>query len=356
MIAPLPPPIHGSAMMTQYIKNSQLLNDAFDLDWINLSTSRKMEEIGKNSIAKIFRFLSSYFISLWKLGTKRYDACYIALTCHGLGFIKDAPFALLCKFFGRKLIIHQHNKGMSNDVEKPFIKWLLKKVYKNATVILLSWRLYPDIQKIVQKDQVRICPNGIPESRIFKKNTEPHMPRILFLSNLMESKGVFTLLDACKILKDKGYKFECRFVGSETKEIDKDKFHHEVMVRNLDDSVFYLGRKYGDDKNLEFANSDIFVFPSFYETFGLVLLEAMQQSTPVIGSDEGSMPDIIQHGINGLISTKRDPVALANNISRLIDDPVFARALGKAGYKNYLDNYTLDKWENTLKAQIFSAI
>ena len=150
------------------------------------------------------------------------------------------------------------------------------------------------------------------------------MPRILFLSNLMESKGVFTLLDACKILKDKGYKFECRFVGSETKEIDKDKFHHEVMVRNLDDSVFYLGRKYGDDKNLEFANSDIFVFPSFYETFGLVLLEAMQQSTPVIGSDEGSMPDIIQHGINGLISTKRDPVALANNISRLIDDPVFA--------------------------------
>lgn len=55
-IAPLPPPVHGSAMMTQYIKDSSVINEVFDTDWINLSTSRRMDEIGKKSPVKIWRF------------------------------------------------------------------------------------------------------------------------------------------------------------------------------------------------------------------------------------------------------------------------------------------------------------
>ena len=46
-IAPLPPPVHGSAMVSQYIKDSRVVNEAFDCDFVNLSTSRSMEEIGK---------------------------------------------------------------------------------------------------------------------------------------------------------------------------------------------------------------------------------------------------------------------------------------------------------------------
>ena len=49
-IAPLPPPVHGSAMVSQYIKESRVVNEAFDCDFVNLSTSRSMEEIGKGGL------------------------------------------------------------------------------------------------------------------------------------------------------------------------------------------------------------------------------------------------------------------------------------------------------------------
>ena len=66
-IAPFPPPVHGSAMISQYIKDSKLIGDSFNCDFVNLSTSRKMDEIGKRSLMKIVRFLGSYMSVFFKL-------------------------------------------------------------------------------------------------------------------------------------------------------------------------------------------------------------------------------------------------------------------------------------------------
>lgn len=349
MLAPLPPPVHGSAMMTQYIKESNLINDAFDLDWVNLSTSRSMTEIGKKSPKKIFRFLNSYLKTFFKLCTQRYDLCYLAITCHGSGFLKDAPFALLCKLFGHKIVIHQHNKGMSSDVGKSLYRFLLKAVYKNTKVILLSERLYPDISEIVDKSQVEICPNGIPEVLSYPK-TENTIPKLLFLSNLIESKGVLVLLDACKILKEKGYVFTCDFIGNETKEIDTNRFKKEVESRELNDYVVYLGPKYGEDKYKAIAACDIFIFPTNYgnECFPLVLLEAMQQTTPAISTPVGGIPDIIADGESGLISEVDNPEDLANKISLLLDNPELRNKMGEVSYDRYCQQFILQVFENKI--------
>ena len=213
-IATFPPPIHGSAVVSEQIRNSKVINDAFDGDYVNLGTSRKMDEIGKGglwlNLQKLFRFAGSFFKTLGLLLTHRYDLCYCAITCHGSGFLKDAPFVLLCKLFGCKVIIHQHNKGMAKDVDRPVYRWLLPLVYKNAKVILLSWHLYPDIEKVVKREDVMICPNGIkPTGNPDFLRTPNKIPHILFLSNLLIDKGVLVLLDALKILKDKGYSFVC---------------------------------------------------------------------------------------------------------------------------------------------------
>lgn len=351
MIAPLPPPVHGSAMMTQYIKDSEFINERICIDWINLSTSRSMDEIGKKSLIKYWRFALAYIKTFCNLLTHRYDACYIALTCHGNGFIKDAPFALLCKLFGKKLIIHQHNKGMSKDVDKQVFRWLFQMVYKNSTVILLSWRLYPDIEKIVSREQVRICPNGIPETDVYSRNeSQSTIPQILFLSNLIESKGVLVLLDACKILKEKGYLFNCRFVGGETKEIDASRFQKEVEKRGLNDFVKYAGKKYGKDKYKEFSDSDMFVFPTYYknECFPLVLLEAIQQKIPVVSTTEGGIPDIVKDGDTGLLVEPENAIDLAIKIESLINNPDLRHSIGMNGFNNYKKNYTLDKFQENI--------
>lgn len=350
-ITPLPPPVHGSSMMSMYIKNSKLINDNAKCDYINLSTSRSMDEIQKFSLKKIFRFLYSYLKTLFYLVTRKYNTCYLATSCFGIPFLKDAPFVLMCKFFCKNIIIHFHNKGMKAYSSKLFYRWIYKLVYKNTTVILLSELLYDDVKEIIKKEQVKICPNGIPENgenKVIEKNKIT--PNILFLSNLIESKGVLCLLDACKILKDKNFKFTCNLVGGETKEISINRINEEINRRNLGNYVFYKGRAYGIEKEKYYNQADIFVFPTYYaqECFPVVLLEAMQHRLPCVSSYEGAIPEIIKEGYNGLLCNPHNFELLANCLETLINNKENRLKMGENSLSLYKEKYKLTDFENNL--------
>lgn len=363
-ITPLPPPVHGSSMVSQSIKESRVLNGTFEMDFVNLSTSRTMEEIDKRSWAlyacKAVRFIGAYAKTLWLLATHRYDLCYLAITCHGVGFLKDAPFVLLCKLFGRKVVIHQHNKGMAKDADRPIYRWLLPMVYRNTKVILLSWRLYADIQKVVKREQVMICHNGIPDTNSTETSVERHndIPHILFLSNLIVSKGVLVLLDALKILKEKGWKFICDFVGGETKELDGRRFAHEIETRGLDGIAVYHGRKYGKDKETFLRMADMLVFPTYYfnECFPLVILEAMMYGLPVISSDEGGIRDEVSDGINGFVVEPQDSTVLADTIGQLLDGKEIRNRMGTEGRLIFQKRFTMKCFENNIKRLLLNCI
>lgn len=164
-IVPLPPPVHGSSMVSQQIRQSEKINTAFYCRYVNLSTSRGNDEVAGFSplllLKKGGRFITSFLQTFWQLLVFRPQKCYVAITCHGVGFLKDAPFVLMAKLFGCKIILHQHNKGMDAYANKPIYRWLLHMVYRNSTVILISWLLYDDVSRVVKREQVRICPNGI---------------------------------------------------------------------------------------------------------------------------------------------------------------------------------------------------
>ncbi|MBR5168362.1 MAG: glycosyltransferase family 4 protein [Salinivirgaceae bacterium] len=342
-IAPFPPPVHGSAMVSQQIRDSHVINNAFRCDYVNLSTSRRMDEIGKRSAVKLWRMVSAFIKTFWLLLTRRYALCYLAITCHGGGFMKDAPFVLLCKLFRRKIIIHQHNKGMDADVDRWPYRWLLPLVYKKAKVILLSWLLYPDIERVVLRENVVVCPNGIKVSNnVPLPKAENTVPHFLFLSNLIESKGVFVLLGALEILARKGQSFYCDFVGGETKEIDSERFTVEVNRRNLGRQVIYHGRKYGVEKDAFFQQSDVFVFPTYYgnECFPLVLLEAMAHQLPIVTTNEGGIPDVVQDGVNGIICERQNAQAVAAALERLANNSVLRYQMGAAGRKRLLEEFT----------------
>lgn len=347
-ITPLPPPIHGSAVVSQQIKSSIVVNHEFDCDYVNLSTSRRMEEIGKKTLAKPFRFIVALLRVFWRLLTRRYNLCYLAITCHGGGFLKDAPFVLLCKLFRCRILIHQHNKGMSQDVDRWPYRWLLPWVYKNTQVLLLSWRLYPDIGKVVPSENVHVCPNGIPPVAYDYRPRNNAIPRLLFLSNLMVSKGVLVLLDALRILHEGGVSFFCDFVGGTTREIGADRFAEEVERRGLQGMVEYHGRKVGAEKVLFFENADVFVHPTTDDCFPLVLLEAMQYGLPSVTTDEGGIPDIVEDGVNGLIAERHDPQSLAECIARLIQDAELRQKMGQNGLSKYKSLFTIDCFERNL--------
>ncbi len=348
MLAPLPPPVHGSAMMTRYIKESPIVNEAFDMDWVNLSTSRRMDEIGKNSMAKYLRFATAFFKTACKLITRRYDSAYIAIACRGAGFLKDAPFALLCKMFGVPLIIHQHNRGMDGYIDRSVYRNLLPMVYRNSKVALLSWRLYDDVSRVVNRNQVEICHNGIPDDAGEFHKTPSSPARLLFLGNLMAEKGIIVLLDALKILKDRNADFTCDFIGSETVVISASRLEKEINDRGLSGIVAYRGKKFGKEKAEAFRKADIFVFPTSCDCFPLVLLEAMQYGLAVVTTDVGGIPDIIDSGENGFIANTNDADDLASRIQKLIDNPELISRFGSNARKKYSSSFTLRRFEENM--------
>ena len=347
----LPPPIHGAAMMGKYIQESELINSSFDCFCINLATAGSLSDIGHISLKKLLK----YFFLLKHISNVvreiRPELVYITPNAGRKAFFKDFIVVQMLKSMGCKVIAHYHNKGVSVYQSKWVYNFFYKRFFSNLKVILLAENLYKDMAKYVKREDVYICPNGIPSS--CKEEMEARrnnvIPHLLFLSNLLISKGVIVLLDALKILKEKEYTFVCQFIGGETAEINAVQFFEEVNKRELSDLVTYVGRKVREEKEAFFRQADIFVFPTYYETFGLVNLEAMEYKLPVISTNEGGIPDIVKDGENGLICEKQNPVSLADCIAKLLDDEELRVKMGSAGHEKFCREFTLDKFENRMR-------
>ena len=348
-----PPPVHGATIVGLQIKESKIINEGFDCYYINLGTSKSIDEIKKNPLRKIFRYITILWKVLRNLIVNRPDLCYFAITAKGIAFYKDAVVVMLVKIFRVKLIYHFHSKGVSTRQDRFVDNLLYGFIFKNADAILLSNYLYFDVKAYFPEMKIHICPNGIPKLNkppILGDKMKNEIVKILFLSNLIESKGVFVLLEACAILKQKGIIFECNFVGN-VGDINDAQFQSKVKSLGLTTNVKYLGRKYGEGKNQAFNDADIFAFPTYYhfETFGLVNLEAMQHSLPVISTFEGAIPDVIENAITGFLVQQKDIKELASKLEQLISNPELRKNMGVAGLLKYEQEFTLEIFEARIK-------
>ena len=128
----LPPPVHGSSMVGKLIKESELINRSFQTRYLNLLISRSVDESGKTSLLKLFRFVGSWFKLFFELIKEKPNLCYFALTAKGNAFYKDVTLVFLLKLFRIKTVFHLHNKGIKNPnginviiFAKKFLKQIL---------------------------------------------------------------------------------------------------------------------------------------------------------------------------------------------------------------------------------------
>ncbi len=366
----LPPPIHGSSVMGLMIKESITINKEFNCTYINLLASQKVSESGIISFNKILGFSITFFKVLVSLLKNRPQLCYFALSTTGAAFYKDVILVSLLKLFRIKLIYHLHNKGISRYQHKFFNHLCYNFVFRNTEVIILSAKLYSDIQSFVSFSKVHICPNGIKDefakfkfssSLEFKyssdddymslkgktrQNSKKNV-RILFLSNLIETKGVFVLLEACALLMRKGINFECIFIGG-VGDITASQFNEKVNRLGLEDYVSYQGKKIGEEKNKAFQEANIFAFPTYEDCFPLVLIESMYHYLPIVSTFEGGIKDIIDDEFTGFLIPQKNVEKLAEKLELLIIDSNLRLKMGKAGRKKYEQNFTLEIFQDRM--------
>ena len=172
----------------------------------------------------------------------------------------------------------------------------------------------------------------------------------LYLGNLIPEKGVLVLLEACRLLANEEKSFRCHIVGAGTKELSVEDCRALVDDFNLSDLVEVHGPLYGEEKEKMWKQCDVFVFPTFYhnECFPLVILEAMQHSLPVIATPVGAIPDMVMDGETGVLVPANDAHALADAMARMMEKLSGTCDFGTNSRRLFLENYTVDQFENTL--------
>lgn len=364
----MPPPVHGAAMVGQFIHDSELINEAFDCSYVNMAVATRLEDVGKGGWHKIKGILKKLLEVRKAVKQVKPDFVYITPNSAGAPFYKDFFTVMMLKMMGQRIVMHFHNKGVATRQNRWLDNWLYRKYFEDVKLILLADALYEDVWKYVKREDVFVCPNAIPEigmvsdavssKDVANLDTVYTKPRILWLTNIMRTKGIMEFLEALKLLKEKGVKFHVDFVGGLTKEMTGDEFDTALTMMGLNDCCTYHGPKYGDDKYAFYRDADVFVLPSYTEALPVSILEAMQFGLPVVASNVGGVSAEVEDGVTGFLLGGKQPVMLntfrpdvheiADKIERLLQDADLRRRMGRAGREKFEREFTLDVFENKM--------
>jgi starch synthase len=173
---------------------------------------------------------------------------------------------------------------------------------------------------------VHVIPYGAPHSACSSAHArprDPHRLRVLFAGSLTQRKGLSYLLEAATTL---GPRIQLTLLGSKP----------GVACAALDEATRahrWIPSLPHAQVLQEMAQHDVLVFPSLFEGFGLVILEAMSQGTPVIATAHTAAPDLIEDGIDGFLVPIRDSAAIAARLERLLREPELLLAMSDAARK-----------------------
>jgi D-inositol-3-phosphate glycosyltransferase len=161
-------------------------------------------------------------------------------------------------------------------------------------------------------------------------------PRLLYVGRQSPIKGLETLLDAMARLRAGGTPARLSIVGGDA---DEPLDGHEAALRErlarlgLGDAVTFVGAQPQDRLPAWYNAADVTVLPSYYESFGMVALEAMACGSPVVASRVGGLQTTVRDRVTGLLVPDHDPAALADALGRLLDDDDLRWRLGREGVR-----------------------
>jgi len=346
-IVQLPPPIHGVTVMNQYTVENPGWKAKYDTKTLPLHFGQTLDDIGKITPLKMMHMVGFTFRLLRILVQFKPSLVYFTIVPTGKIFYRDALFTLLIKLFGRRIVFHLHRQGieeMANNSRHK--KWLLRRTFHRTNMICLSEKLTADI-RTVYKPAPFILNNGI---EIVNNEVAPpdnKAPRVLYLSNLVKSKGIEIFLQSLVELHKQGCNFHARIVGAPVDyPIETAKaFCAEAGIAHL---VDVIGPRFDEDKFEELRLADIFVLPSFNECVPLSILEAMQFGLPVVATTVGGIPDILQHGVNGLLVPPGNVPELAASLKQLLADKPARIQMGYNARERFMQRFTLAKFYDGL--------
>ena len=357
-ILKLPPPITGATVMNQRILISKKIRDMFETRYITVSYR---DTIGTSDfpVKKTILFIRTISILLYQLVTYKPKLVYFQISPLGIPFIRDFILLSVLKIFRTKTLIHLRVYGI-RERTRDSIFWhrIYQYAFRDNYLACHSDKMFFDVKDIYDETPYVITngiENEVTDEEIKGKQNADH-PTIIFLSNFLKSKGIEDILIACWKLKKEHVLFRLVVIGNYTDQISEKQLHRLIQRFDLHEEVELVGPVYGKEKYKRLLKSDIFAFPTKYEAFGNVAVEAMQAGLPVVSYKEGSLPLVIKDGKTGFVVEKGNIDRFSEKLKVLIEDSHIRNKMGLAGRKEYLTKYTIEKFEERLTIVLKSLV
>lgn len=354
VVGQVPPPWGGQAVMIQKLLDSDL--PGVDLYFVPMSFSSDMDEIGRFRWKKLFR-LPVLVGKIWKARfTTGSRILYYPPGGESLtGICRDASVLICCRMLFNKTLFHVHAGGFTDVAGQT--PWLVRKLAfmaynKPDVVIQLTKKSPPDAKRIHAREIVCI-PNGLSDEAgdiNFSSRSSNNVVRLLYIGVVGPSKGIVVLLNACAELARRNVDFTISIVGRFYSPEFECTCREFVKEHHLENCVVFTGVLIGDDKWRLFRESDIFCFPTHFESENqsLVILEAMQFGLPCVASDWRGISSMIKDGENGFLVPIKCPVALADKIAVLAHDHELRVKMGVQSRKRFLEQFTEQIWRKNM--------
>ncbi len=273
------------------------------------------------------------------------------------------PAAIACKHGFRKPLIatvhsteYGRRRGIHSDYQNSIhqIEWWI--TYEAWKVICCSSSMKHEVCSVLGLtwDKVHVIPNGVEEDKIGIKTKKcpkeirdrfatPYEKIVLNVGRLVPEKGANVLIGAAPKVLSVMPNVKFIIVGEG---FMRDELHRIAWDFGIYDRCYFTG--YVDDSTLDalYQCADVAAFPSIYEPFGIVALEAMSRGVPVVVTDTGGLAEIVEHDVNGVKVWADNSDSLAWGILHVLKNPSHAEKLVKNSREKLKEIYN---WINIAK-------
>ena len=343
IIGSFPPPISGVSLANKVISDGLKKSKEWEVDIINSEYSSNIPAVhGAIKIHK-FYFLKTY-LYLYKVLFS--NIIYITIGQSFFGVIKYAPFIIFSKLFKKKIVFHLHGGHLLNEYNqlyglkrKAFYFFVSKMDYG----IVLSKRLRDNFSEFIKSSKIFELPNFYEsELRLTEKellNSKDYSEiRIIFLSNLIEEKGINVLLEAIKKLHENGIKIKIKVAGNIVSNNDLSNYFGKYGIE-------YVGVVNGKAKKDFLLWGNVFCLPTFYRMEGqpISIIEAMATGNLIITTKHAGIEDICTSD-NAFFCEKNDLKDLISTIEYLSNNVAEIKIKGLYNYGYAKDLFSTEKF------------
>ncbi|WP_396196732.1 glycosyltransferase [Flavobacterium sp.] len=307
-----------------------------------------------NIIIRFFRAFLRILLLIFYLFNSKYHAVLI-FTSNGMSFWEKGLMVFISKVLSKANVIIAPRSGfIINDINKKgALSKFIKIVFDKSDYVICQskfWKLYFENISNNYNDKFQILENCIEFSKYENNVNEINhgdVIEILFLAWVDKNKGIFELIDACRLLKKDKINFKLTIAGNGN---EFDEVKRKIELYNLENEISLYGWALNSDKVKLLKRSNIFVLPSYYEGYPNSLIEAMASSNACIATNVGSIPDIIENGINGYLINPQNTIELYEKLRELLLDRKKIEILSLNAKQTIIKNNTSEIFTNKMRS------